>query len=158
MDRAFWDQMASLENRVEAMFRSMGLWTPAGMKIGVLPARPFTPAMDVIARNGDMVIRIDLPGIDPAKDVTVTAAEGGLTIHGERRELSKVEEKNYYRSETFRGMFERHIPLPEGTPQEKITAEYVNGVLEIVIPGATKPTVEAKPKKITVKTAAVAKA
>lgn len=157
MDRAFWDQMASLENRVEAMFRGMGLWTPGRTKLGVLPGRPFAPAMDVIARNGDMVIRIDLPGIDPAKDLTVTVEEDELTIRGERTELSKIEEKDFYRTETFQGTFERHVPLPEGTPQDRITAEYTNGVLEIVVPRRTKPPAEAKPKKITVKTPATTK-
>ena len=44
MDSAFWDQMASLENRMEAMFRSLGLWTPGRGRIGMLPARPFAPA------------------------------------------------------------------------------------------------------------------
>jgi len=75
MDSAFWDQMASLENRMEAMFRSFGLWTPGRSRMGMLPARPFAPAMDVVAKNGDIVIRLD-----PAKDLTVTADSGELTI------------------------------------------------------------------------------
>lgn len=157
MDSAFWDQMASLENRMEAMFRNFGLWTPGRSRMGMLPARPFAPAMDVVAKNGDIVIRLDLPGIDPAKDLTVTADSGELTIHGERKETSEVKEEQYYRSETFKGTFERHVPLPEGTAPDKITAQYVNGVLEIVLPGAPKPAPEAKPKKIPVKTAVPAK-
>lgn len=67
MDRTFWDQMASLENRMEAMFRSFGLWTPGRSRIGLLPDRPYAPAMDVLAKNGDLVYRVDLPGINPAK-------------------------------------------------------------------------------------------
>ncbi len=157
MDRTFWDQMTSLENRMEAMFRSFGLWTPGRGRVGVLAARPFAPAMDVVARNGDVLIKLDLPGIDPAKDLTVTAEPGELTIHGERHETAEVKEEEYYRSETFKGTFERHIPLPEGTPQDKITAQYANGVLEIVVPGAPKPPAELKPKKIAVKTAVPAK-
>lgn len=157
MDSAFWDQMASLENRMEAMFRSFGLWTPGRGRIGMQPARPFAPAMDVVAKNGDIVIRLALPGIDPAKDLTVTADSGELTIHGERKETSEVKEEQYYRSETFKGTFERHVPLPKGTPPDKITAQYVNGVLEIVLPGAPKPGPEVKPKKIPVKTAVPAK-
>jgi HSP20 family protein len=157
MDRMFWDQMASLENRMEAMLRSFGLWTPGRSRIGMLPARPFAPAMDVIARDGGIVVRLDLPGIDPAKDLTVTAEGGELTIRGERRETSEVKEENYYRSETFKGTFERHIPLPEGTPVDKISAQYTNGVLEIDIPAAPKAVAESKPKAIPVKTSAPAK-
>ena len=157
MDRMFWDQMASLENRMEAMFRSFGFWTP-GRGASLLPARPFAPAMDVVARNGDIVYRLDVPGIDPAKDLTVTAEGGQLTIHGQRSDTAEVKDEDYYRVETFKGTFGRHIPLPEGTPPEKITAQYTNGVLEILVPGGLKPPAEAKPKKIPVKTAVPAKA
>lgn len=158
MDRMFWDQMASLENRMEPMFRSFGLWTPGRSRIGMLPARPFASPMDVMARDGGIVIRIDLPGIDPAKDLRITTEGGELTIHGERRESAEVKEENYYRSETFKGSFERHLPLPEGTSVDKISAEYTNGVLEIVVPAPQKAMAEAKPKAIPVKTAAPAKA
>lgn len=152
MNRTFWDQMASMENRMEALARSFGLWTPGRGRLGVLPARPFAPAMDVLARNGDIVIRLDLPGVDPAKDLTVTVADDELTIHGERHEAEKVEDKDYFRAETFQGVFERHVPLPEGTPVDRIDAQYVNGVLEIVMPNAPKPPAMPKPKKIAVKT------
>lgn len=151
MNLTFWDQMASMENRMETMFRSLGLWTPGRTGMGVLAARPFAPAMDVLARNGDLVVRLDVPGIDPARDLTITVAADELTIHGERHETEKVEEKSYFRTETFKGVFERHIPLPEGTPVDKITAQYVNGVLEIAVPNPPRPA-EAKPKKIAVKT------
>jgi HSP20 family protein len=158
MDRTFWDQLASLENRMEAMFRSFGLWTPGRSGPGLLPVRPFAPAMDVIAKNGDLVYRLDLPGIDPARDLTVTAEGDALTVHGERRETPEVEQGDYYRVETFKGTFERHVPLPAGTHPDRITAQYTDGVLEIVVPSAPKPQAEAKPKKIPVRTLVPARA
>jgi HSP20 family protein len=157
MDRIFWDQMASIENRMEAMFRSFGLWTPGRSAVALLPARPFAPPMDVIAKNGDVVYRLDLPGLDPAKDLTLTAEGGDLTVHGERHETTKVEDDQYYRVETFKGIFERHIPLPEGAPVDRIAATYTNGVLEIVVPNVAKLPETAKPVKIPVKPAATGK-
>jgi HSP20 family protein len=151
MDRAFWDQMASLENRMEAMFRSFGLWTPGRSGFGLLPERPFAPPTDVMARNGDLVYRVDIPGIDPSKDLTLTAEGGALVIRGERRETPDVEQGDYYRVETFKGTFERHVPLPAGTPADRITARYVDGVLEIVVPNAPKPHGEPRPKRIPVR-------
>jgi HSP20 family protein len=151
MDRTFWDQMASLENRMEAMFRSFGVWTPGRSGFGFLPDRPYAPAMDVIGKNGDLVYRVDLPGIDPAKDLTVTVEGDTLTIHGERHETSEVEQGDYYRVETFKGTFERHVPLPAGTHADKVTAQYAGGVLEIVVPNAPRPAAETKPKKVPVK-------
>jgi HSP20 family protein len=156
MDRAFWDQMASLENRMEAMFRSLGVWTPGRARTGLLPARPYALPMDVIARNGDVIYRFDVPGIDPTKDLSITAEGDELTIHGERHENTEVAEDRYYRVETFKGAFERHIPLPAGAVTDKITAEYSNGVLQIVVPNTAKPAA-AKPRKIAVKTAASAR-
>jgi HSP20 family molecular chaperone IbpA len=157
MDRTFWDQMASLENRMEAMFRSLGLWTPGRSGFGLLPERPFAPAMDVIAGNGELVYRIDLPGIDPAKDLTVTAEGDTLTIHGERHETARSEQGDYYREETFKGTFERHVPLPAGTHADRITAQYADGVLEIVVPNTPKTHAEVKPRKIPVRTPVLAK-
>ncbi|TMC06198.1 MAG: Hsp20/alpha crystallin family protein [Chloroflexi bacterium] len=157
MDRTFWDQMASLENRMEATFRSLGLWTPGRGGFGPLPERPFAPALDVIARNGDLVYRIDLPGIDPAKDLVVTAEGDALTIHGERRETAEVEQSHYYREESFKGTFERHVPLPAGTHADRITAQYADGVLEIVVPNTPKPHAEVKPRKIPVRTPVLAR-
>jgi HSP20 family protein len=157
MDRTFWDQMASLENRMESVFRSFGLWTPGRGGIGLLPERPFAPAMDVIASNGDLVYRIDVPGIDPARDLTVTTEGGALTIHGERRQTETVEKGEYYREETFKGTFERHVPLPAGVHADKITARYADGVLEIVVPKTPKPPAEVKPRKIPVKVALAAR-
>jgi HSP20 family protein len=157
MDRTFWDQMTSLENRMEALFRSFGLWTPGRGGTGLLAERPFVPAMDVVAKGGDLLYRVDLPGIDPATDLTVTAEGDTLTIHGERHGKEEVEQGDYYRVETFKGTFERHFPLPAATHASEITAQYADGVLEIVVPNAPKPTPEAKPKKIPVKTAVLAR-
>lgn len=157
MNQTFWEQMTSVENRMEAMVRSLGLWTPGRERLGPLPARPFAPAMDMIGRNGSVVLRLDLPGIDAAKDLTVTVGGGELTIHGERHEMADVKDEDYYRVETFKGTFERHLPLPEGTPADKITAQYADGILEIVIPAPAKPAVEPKAKRIPVRTAIPAK-
>ena len=156
MDQTFWDQMAAVENRMEAALRSFGLWTPGRARIGVLPARPYAPAMDVISRNGDVVYRLDLPGIDPTTDLTITAERDVLTVHGERKETAEVKEEDYYRVETFKGTFERQFPLPEGAAQDKITAQYTDGVLEIVVPAAPKPA-GVKPRKIAVKAPAAAR-
>ena len=124
----------------------------------MLPARPFAPAMDVFTRNGSVVFRIDVPGIDAAKDLTVTVGGGELTIHGERHETADPKDQHYYRVEAFKGTFERHVPLPAGTQPDKITARYTDGVLEIVVPSAPKPHAEAKPKKIPVRTLVPARA
>ncbi len=84
--------------------------------------------------DGTLVIRADLPGIDPGKDVELTVADGILHIEAERREEEKHEEKGYVRQELRYGSLSRSLPLPEGVTEADITATYTAGVLEIRIP------------------------
>ncbi len=84
--------------------------------------------------DGTLVIRADLPGIDPDKDVELTVSGGILHIEAERREEEKREEKGYVRQELRYGSLSRSLPLPEGVTAADITATYKAGVLEIRIP------------------------
>ena len=81
--------------------------------------------------DGTLVVRADLPGIDPDKDVELTVAGGMLHIEAERREEEKREEKGYLRREVRYGAFSRSLPLPEGVTEADITATYMAGVLKI---------------------------
>ncbi|HEY7260226.1 MAG TPA: Hsp20/alpha crystallin family protein [Trebonia sp.] len=84
--------------------------------------------------DGTLVIRADLPGIDPDKDVELTVSDGMLHIEAERRVEEKREEKGYLRQELRYGALSRALPLPEGVTEADITATYKAGVLEIRIP------------------------
>lgn len=81
-----------------------------------------------------LVVRADLPGIDPDKDVELTVSDGMLHIHAERREEEKREEKGYLRQELRYGSLYRTLPLPGGVTESDITATYKDGILEIRIP------------------------
>ncbi len=84
--------------------------------------------------DGMLVIRADLPGIDPDTDVELTVSDGMLHIQAERREEEKKEGKGYVRQEVRYGSLSRSLPLPEGVTEADITATYKDGVLEIRIP------------------------
>ena len=84
--------------------------------------------------DGTLVVRADLPGIDPEKDVELTVSDGMLHIRAERREEEKREEKGYLRQELRYGSLSRTLPLPEGVTESDITATYKDGILEIRIP------------------------
>ena len=91
------------------------------------------PAMEVFERDGQYVIRADVPGIDP-KEVEVSILNDALTIKGERKKLQEVKEKESYYSEAAYGRFERRLALPKGIDPEKISARFENGVLEVSVP------------------------
>lgn len=81
-----------------------------------------------------LVVRAELPGIDPEKDVDVTVADGVLSIKAERQEKQEQKGKDSYRSEFRYGSFMRRIPLPSGVQQGDITASYKDGLLEVRAP------------------------
>ncbi|PLC10733.1 heat-shock protein Hsp20 [Kocuria flava] len=86
-------------------------------------------------QDGDaMVIRAELPDIDPEEDVELTVVNDTLQLRAERREKSEHKDKATYRSEFRYGSFVRTLPLPTGTKEEDITATYKDGVLEVRAP------------------------
>lgn len=95
---------------------------------------------------------MELAGIDPEKDASITLDEGDLVIRGERRRSEEVKDEACYRLESERGTFERRILVPEGVDEKKILAEYVDGVLEITVPKAAKSEQPPKAKTIPIKT------
>jgi HSP20 family protein len=94
--------------------------------------------VEAFARGDDLVVRAELPGIDPEKDVDITLEQGVLTIRGERRQEEQDRGEQYFRSERRYGAFQRQLVLPEGTNAEDITASYKDGILEVVVPKAAR--------------------
>ena len=103
----------------------------------------FVPPIDLFGREGNLVVRAELPGVKP-EDVDVTFHNGVLTLRGERKHESKIDDGSYYRMESSYGSFQRQIQLPETVAADDISANYTDGVLEIVIP--QQPAVQ--PKKV----------
>ena len=104
------------------------------------------PALDVFEKEGEMVIRLDLPGIEK-KDVKVKVLDDVLSIEGERKFEKKIEEQKYLCQEAFYGTFTRRIALPNPVEEYEVKATFQNGVLEIHVP--VKVETE-KPKEIPV--------
>lgn len=100
------------------------------------PGREFdlwSPSVDVLQRNSELVVRADLPGLRK-DDVKVDVTEDAITIQGERRREQEDEHGGVYRSERSYGSFERRIALPEGAMADQAKATFRDGVLEITMP------------------------
>ncbi len=95
-------------------------------------ARPFVPQIETFQRDGEMVVRADLPGLT-ADQVTVRVDEDTLVIEGERRFENEERRGGAYIAERGYGMFRREVPLPPAR-QEEIRAQFDNGVLEVAVP------------------------
>lgn len=97
-------------------------------------AMDWTPAVEMFERDGQLVVRAELPGLS-ADDVRIEVTEDSLVIEGERRSEMEVEEEGgVYRSERTYGRFSRVISLPEGVDPDGAQARFENGILEISIP------------------------
>jgi HSP20 family protein len=85
--------------------------------------------------DGDtLVIKVELPGIDPDKDIELTIGDGTLHIHAERRVEKEIREQDLYRSEFRYGGFVKSLPLPVGFDEKTVEATYKAGILEIRVP------------------------
>jgi HSP20 family protein len=84
--------------------------------------------------DGAQVVRVELPGVNPEKDVDISVVNGVLRISARREEREEHKEKDSYRSEFRYGSFVRELALPEGCREEDVTATYTDGVLEVRAP------------------------
>lgn len=90
--------------------------------------------------SGSYVVRAELPGIDPERDVDVSVTGDQLTIKARREEKTEHRGKDGYRSEFRYGSFSRTVTLPQGVRQDDVHATYSDGVLEVRVPVPEKPT------------------
>jgi HSP20 family protein len=100
-------------------------------------ARGWSPAMDMIDRKDEIVLRADLPGLEQ-KDIQVNVENGMLTIRGTREGEHEAKEDDYYCCERWAGSFSRTITLPPGFDPDMINATFKNGVLEVHVPKSAK--------------------
>ena len=127
--------MARFTEEMDRMFEEFGLTGQAGARGqgGALQAANWVPAIDVFEREGNLVVRAELPGVDN-EDVKVMMTDDGLVIEGERKEEREENREGFYRTERSYGHFYRLIPLPDGVDTEQVRADFNNGVLEITVP------------------------
>lgn len=95
--------------------------------------RPWLPTIEVEQREGNYVIRAELPGMKP-EDVNVEIGDDAIEISGERKEDEEVERGGVHMTERRYGQFFRRIPLPEGAQADQAKARFENGVREISVP------------------------
>jgi HSP20 family protein len=93
----------------------------------------WTPAIEVSQRDGQLIVRADLPGMKP-EDVKVEVADGALTIEGERKFEHEEDRGSMHRTERRYGRFYRMLPLPEDANVQQAQAKFENGVLQVTVP------------------------
>jgi len=101
-------------------------------------ASAWVPATDILAQGDDLVIRVELAGVDP-DDVDLSFSHGVLTVSGTRRPGPSDGSADFLIRERFYGEFRRVITLPEGTDADQISAEFDDGLVEITVSNGVSP-------------------
>lgn len=104
-----------------------------------------TPAIDIIDRAQEIVIRAEMPGVKK-DDIDISLQDGTLTIKGEVKEEETQKEGNYTYSERNYRFFARSLNIPFKIRQDGIKATLKDGVLSVELPKV----LEEQPRKITV--------
>jgi HSP20 family protein len=128
MNQIFEDALARSRGREEGL--RTGMWTPA---------------VDIYENNDSVVVKAELPGVE-RDQISVEVKDGILTLRGERKFEKEVKEESYHRIERSYGNFQRSFSLPVSVEQDKVTARFKDGVLEVILPKKE----QARPKQIQV--------
>ncbi|MBM2828840.1 MAG: Heat shock protein Hsp20 [Actinobacteria bacterium] len=128
MNQLFEDTFSRTRGRDEALGK--GMWTPA---------------VDIFETEEAVVVKAEIPGVE-RDQIAVGIKDGILTLHGERKFEKEVKEENYHRIERAYGTFHRSFSLPSSVEQDKISAKFKEGVLEVTLPKKERAT----PKQIKV--------
>src|ERR1022692_933607 len=90
--------------------------------------------VEEVVEDHTLVIRAELPGVNPDKDVELTVDNGRLTLRAERREEKEEKDRHRRRSEFRYGSFTRSVQLPPGAGQDDVKATFTDGILEVRVP------------------------
>ena len=126
-----YQELTSWHRDIDELFRRF--FPAAGEETSQTSMANFVPSMEVFEKDGQYIVRADLPGVDP-KEIDVSVVNDSLVLKGERKRSNEVNEEGYQYTETSYGRFERRVSLPTGVEPDKIAAKFENGVLEISVP------------------------
>ena len=104
--------------------------------------------VEEIHEDETLVVRAELPGVDPDKDIDVSVSDGILHIGATRSEREEEEKEKAYRSEFRYGSFQRDLTLPQGVDGKSVTAQYKDGILEVRVPWPASRS--ASPEKVAI--------
>ena len=142
-----WDpfrEFAGVQDRMNRLF-SQAYGRPADDD--VMSRGDWLPPVDIFqAATGELVMKVEVPGIRK-DDIDIRVENNTLTVRGERKLESEVQQEQYHRIERTYGTFVRTFALPNQVATDQVRADYRDGVLTVTLPIRE----EAKPKQIQVK-------
>jgi HSP20 family protein len=145
-----WDpykELDELQTRLSTLFGRAPVRTDGGKDEAITVAE-WAPLVDIVEDEHEYLIKAELPEVKK-EAVKVTVQDGVLSVAGERKLVKEEKGKKYHRVERAYGSFARSFSLPEDGDENKVTADFKDGVLQVHVPKSEK----ARPKNIDVKIA-----
>ena len=142
------DVFSTMRDEMERMFERAEHGWPRWPALFKRDGDSMVPELDVRENTNAITVEAELPGVDE-KDVSVTLANGVLTIKGEKKSEKEEKSDNYYLAERSFGSFERSIRLPDTVDEAKVEAKFDKGVLKVT--AAKKPEAVKAERKIEIK-------
>lgn len=149
-----WNPVVDMENLrrdIDRAFEEFGLTQAPANRVAFLPGRGPRryPLVNLLEDKENLYIEALTPGVDP-QSLNVSVLGNRLTLSGEKVRIpNEVKPEAFHRSERSAGKFVKNFDLPMEVGEERIQAEYKNGLLLITLPKAEK----AKPRQVSVKVA-----
>ncbi len=153
------DVFAAMRDEMDRMFERFETDWPRWPRLSAWPRLPsaflrsngaelVVPELDVRENANSLVIEAELPGVEEM-DVSVTLANGLLTIKGEKKDQHEEKDEAHYFSERSFGAFERCLRLPDSIDETKVNATFDKGVLRIT--AAKRPEAVKAERKIEIR-------
>jgi HSP20 family protein len=136
-----FSDLNALQARVNRLFDEIGHSDETNTTL-------WTPMADIYENQDNLVLKVELPGMDQ-NNIDLRLENNVLTIRGSRNFDNEVKAENYHRVERSYGTFSRSFSLPVVVDQEKIAADYKDGILKITLPKKE----QAKAKRIQISAA-----
>jgi HSP20 family protein len=126
--------MLGIQDEMNRLFNTFLSTVPEKAEKGDLM---WNPLVDISETDEDIVVTAEFPGMTKS-DIEITMLDNVLTLKGEKKQLCKQDNKNYHRLERSYGAFERSFSLPVAIQQDKIKANFKDGILTIHLPKSDK--------------------
>lgn len=137
MNLTTWDPFRELEEMSTRLNRALGRPALQSGTKDSLAMTDWSPSVDILETAEDFQVKCELPEVKK-EDVKVNVSDGLLRIEGERKFDKEDKTKKYHRVERFYGSFMRSFALPEGVEQDKVKAEFKEGLLTVRLPKSPK--------------------
>ena len=137
-----WDPFKEMEREMQDLTSRFGRMLSSSPSRGMgsreaVSVADWAPSVDISETDTEYLVKAEIPEVEK-KDVKVTLQDGLLTLQGERRQEKEEKGKRFHRVERSYGTFLRTFELPDGVDEEKLRAEFKEGMLLVHLPKTEK--------------------